>query len=375
MSLIKLAFALTMWTLTLVRFRDFLSLKAAQHEKAEVAKIICWMLLFASMTLTFKISEFTAIFNTYTFPNLSILVTHLSFLGAQYFLTVTTLTAIGTPATKSIIRWIRTVLFLLITALSVIYIFHISKLPPYIDTEPQPESLPIIIFKFLSYPFGIMLCGLTIITYLVYLPSEKFSLLRLRAIMIILANCIGGMFITSRMVIFAGYFWPFLLSDWFLALSNILFIGSVGLFFGAFLSDRIYVWFVFIPRRIESWQTFHDLKYLLDRLIVLCPVIGLPPENPSFLRFLLKPEYYLYRAVIIILDSKALLADFFSDSVEPETPQIVWEARLLPEAIRIHQALQTANPSNDFADIVETYRRVSRNLFASQKNTNGSIIL
>jgi len=364
-SLPVIALALIMWGLTLVKFREMRSERKKQKGEGDVTKIATGMLLFSALTMTFKVNDFASFFDAHTFPNLSLLCTHLVFLASQYLFTATTLTTIETPSTKRAIQTIRPILFLLITALCMIYIFFISKMPPYLDDEPQ--GLPIVIFKFLSYPFGMMLCGLMLTTYLAHLPSEKLPLMRLRAMMLILANLIGGAFIFSRLLIFSAYFWPFLLSEPLLILSNVLLIFAVFLFAGAFLSDRLYAQFVIISKSIEHWHIFQDLKYLVDRLIVLCPTIGLPPEKPGFFRFLLKPDYYLYRTIIIILDSKALLSDFFSDAIEPNAPEILWENKdLRHEAMRIHQTLQAAKPSNDFADIVETYRRVSRELFTQE---------
>src|SRR5689334_11994337 len=135
-SLLIVALALTMWTLTLIRFRDLLSKKDAEKEKEGIAKVVCAMLLFDSLTLTFEVDEFSRFFDAHTFPNLSLLATHFSFVAAQYFLTVTTLTAIGTPFTRRVIRWIRLILFLLIAVLLIIYILYIAKMPPYLDYEP-----------------------------------------------------------------------------------------------------------------------------------------------------------------------------------------------------------------------------------------------
>jgi len=125
---------------------------------------------------------------------------------------------------------------------------------------------------------------------------------------------------------------------------------------------------------IKAWHTFQELKYLAEQLLLLCPTIGLPLCNPGFLRFLFNPEYYVYRTIISILDSKAMLIDFLAESLEPGNEHPMWENDLLKEAIRINQALQTANPSNDFNDIVETYRRISKDLYANQKDVAKGIL-
>jgi len=100
----------------------------------------------------------------------------------------------------------------------------------------------------------------------------------------------------------------------------------------------------------------------VKRLLLLCPPVGMPAEYPNFWRFVFNPEYYLYRAVIIILDSKAMLVDFLAKLEQPGMGGL-WEPDEHAEAARISAALEAANPSNEFNDIVETYRRVSRELF------------
>lgn len=159
------------------------------------------------------------------------------------------------------------------------------------------------------------------------------------------------------------YLWPSLQSPFLIPLSYASLITTTVFFFAIFLSDRLYARFVVMLKSVESWHAFRDLKVLVDYLLRLCPVIGLPPEKPAFWQFLLNPDYYLYRAVI--LDSRAMLADFLAEMTQPGAfPP--WDDDLLEEALRINTTLQAANPSNDFSDIVETYRRVSRDLFASQ---------
>ena len=373
------------WVLTLIKLRTIL-LQGAQEEariplnlsdndglfipgrrltqkKGGIALNVWVMLLFFSITLTFLVEEIATFFNTHTLPNLSLLISHSSVLAIGYFSTVTSLSVIRVPASKQTIRWIRLSLSMGIIALLIIYILFVSKMPPSLFSTPQ--NLPEVIFKFITCGYGIMLSIIMATTYLTYLPSKKFALMRLRAIMIILCAFSTGTYLLVRIIIFADYFWPFLKSPVLVTLSYVFLICSTLLFFAALLSDKIYVRFVVLSRSIESWRAFQDLKYLVERLLVLCPVVALPTNNPPFWKFLSNPEYYLYRAVVIILDGRTMLADFLPESTTPGEPGF-WEEDTLSEAVRVNQALQAVHPSGEFHEIVDAYRRVSQELFKNQ---------
>jgi hypothetical protein len=174
--------------------------------------------------------------------------------------------------------------------------------------------------------------------------------------MVILCAISTGFFFLVRIAQVAGYFLPLLASAALNNLSIILLVLSSLLYFTAFLSDKIYVQFMVISRNIRSWSAFQDLEYLTDYLLRLCPIVTISQSSPSFWRYLLNPEYYLYRAVIIILDGKTMLADFLSETGSPGEPDL-WEGDALQEAIRLNTVLQSINPSDDFWDIVGEYRR------------------
>ncbi len=368
-SLILVPLSIVAWMFTLMRLRAILLENVRQV--GEIALNIWLMLLFFSLTLTFMVAEFAAFFNAYTFPNLSLLISHSSVLITAYFGAVTSLGVIGVPISKQIIHWIRALLVVVLIALLSIYILFVSKMPASLFFAPQ--NLPEVVFKFITCSFGTILSLIMAITHLVYLPSKKFALMRFRGTVIILAGLCAGVYLSIRAMIFGAYFWPMLMSPMLVTLSYVFLICSVLSIFLALLSNRIYARFVVLLRSLESWRAFQDLQCLVKRLLVLCPVIGMPPEYPSFWRFVFNPEYYLYRAVIIILDSKAMLVDFLAEVEKPGMGGL-WEDDEHAEARRISAALEAANPSNDFNEIVETYRRVSRELFANQTPTGKLIV-
>jgi hypothetical protein len=156
----------------------------------------------------------------------------------------------------------------------------------------------------------------------------------------------------------------------FIVLSYASFISAILLFFPAFLSDKLYAQFVITLRNIQSWRAHQDLQRLVRVIILICEPMGLPAEYPNFIRFLLNPEYYLYRDVIMTLDGKVMLA-YFVAQVDAASPEVKARAmdehdELIEEARRIHEALQAVETPKDFAEIVETYRGVSQRLFAAQ---------
>src|SRR5689334_15386767 len=128
-SLILVPLCLATWILTLLRLRTIFLAKDVQKAKREMALNVWAMLLFFSITITFMVDPFAAFFNTHTFSNFSILITHITFLASQYFATVATLSAIEIPSSQRTIRWIRYALVILIITLLIIYILFISKMP------------------------------------------------------------------------------------------------------------------------------------------------------------------------------------------------------------------------------------------------------
>lgn len=369
-SLITIPLCILSWTFTLMRLKFIM--RQGFKKTDPVTRCIWGMLLFFTITLTFLVVELSKLLDTYTWPDFSVLVYSSAFLVSQYFGIMGILMGMEIQATKKISQSLSLILGAELIALSAFYFFSFTKMPTIhpLLTQSFPQITLIAIASF----FGIFMSIILVVVQLVYFPAEKFALLRLRTALIILCVLTSGIFLFSRVILFAAYFWPFLLIPNFVPLSYLSLVCSTLLFFCIFLSDRLYAQFLLATKSIESWKVFQDLWRLVEHLIPLCPVIGLPADHPGFWRFLLNPDYYLYRAIIIIMDSRAMLSDFLQESMQPGTPSI-WENDSLEEAIRINDALQSANPSNDFAEIVETYHRISQNLFAGQKNTSTGVVL
>jgi len=250
---------------------------------------------------------------------------------------------------------------------ALIYALFLSRIPNISYLVPQ--SLPEVLFMLITFCFGGMLCIVINKVYLVYLPSEKSVVMRIRAILIIVSNFAALAFFLVKIAIAGGYFWPILSSQTLINLSFALLVLSALLHFSALLSNKIYVRFVVISRNIQCWSTFQDLKYLIGHLLRLCPEVGLPATNTSYLKFLLNPEYHLYRALVTILDGKTMLSDFLSEDAPTAGPAL-WDGELLQEAVRVNEALQSINPSGDFWNMVSEYGRASRGLMQSRHPNN-----
>jgi hypothetical protein len=350
---------LVAWAITLIKLRA-IHWKDVQKD-GSVDLNIWLMMLFFSITLTF-IGSFSDYFDAYTLNNLSRLISYPSILITAFLATRETLRSIEKPSHKRTIRWLSLSLVVTIIVLLVIYSLFLWKTPEFVYA---PQGLPEAVFKFIALSFGGLLCFVVCREYMAYYPSEKSAVIRLRALMIILCAFSALAYSLAKIAQIGGYFWPWLASPTVNHLSLTFLVLTSLLYFVSFLNNKLYVRFMVISRNIQSWNSFQKLKYLIERILRLCPVVALTPNNPPFWSFMLNPEYYLYNAIVVILDGKSMLADLLSVKTEPGQPAL-WEDHLLQEAIQVNQALQAVNPSDDFWEIVGAYNRASQDLLQHQ---------
>lgn len=367
---IQVPICLMMWVFTFIRLK---TLHWKDIRKNNGHALYTWLsLFFFAIGFTFLIKDLGDLFDAYTFNNLSKLIVYCSFLITPFLGTLSFIMSVGGTSKKQIIPWMWLFLLVSITGMFIIYCFFISKLPPigYYTAQSFPE----VSFKVLMYLSALIILIFMNKAHIAYLPLEKSPIMYMRVVIFIVSAFSAQMYFIVMILLVAGcYFWPFIPSQALINLSSIFFTFSACIVPVSLLSNRIYARFVIASRVVEHWHAFQDMKYLVERLMLLCPVIGLPYNRPNFLKFLFDPEHYLYHTVIIILDSKTILAEFLSESREPDTHPI-WETRILEEAIQINQKLQSANPSTDFDDIVETYRRISRELSVDLKKTSTGVV-
>jgi hypothetical protein len=352
---------LVAWAITLIKLRD-IHWKNIRKDGG-VALHIWLMMFFFSVALTF-IGSFSDYFDALTLNNLSRLVSYSSILITIFFATRETLRSIEKPSHRRTGRWLSLSLVVTIIVLLMLYSLFLWKIPEFTYT---PQSLPEVVFKFIALSFGSLLCVVVFREYLAYYPSEKSAVIRLRALMIILCAFSTLAYSLAKIAQIGGYFWPRLASSTVNNLSLVFLVLASLLYFVAFLNNKLYVRFMVISRNIQSWNCFRYLKYLTGRLLRLCPVVTLSHSYPPFWSFMLNPEYYLYNAIVIILDGKSMLADFLAIKPEPGQPAL-WDDDLLQEAIQVNQVLQTVNPSDDFWEIVGAYSHAGKQLLQNQRS-------
>lgn len=358
--IVQLVLFMTAWLAVIVRLR-FMDWKNVRKNDSIALNIWLMMFLFA-IGLTFCV-DFIASFDRYIANNFSRWVAYCTFLLAVHYGTVASLAAVELPEAKRLIRRLWALIVVALLALLLIYIFYLSRLPNFIYFQ-TPQSLPEALLKLIVHACEIIEIVLLAKVYLAYLPLETSPVMRLRVVVITICSLAVGLSSLTIILVIAGYFWEPLAIQGLVNLSELSTTSCMILLIAALVNNKTYVQLILLYKGLQDWRSFRDLKSLVDRLLLLCPVIGLPPENPAFWQFLGNPEYYLYRTIITILDSKAMLSDFLAETRQPSVfPP--WEDDLMQEALYMNAALQAANPSNDFTDIVNTYRHISRNLSAS----------
>ncbi len=358
---IEISVCIMAWTLTMFRLK---TIHWSDIGKDHGIALRVWlMMVFFSITSIFIVEKFNNFFDAYTFKNLDRLIAYSAVLIGMTFGVTASIDAVNNPSYKFVSRWLWIILFAAIIAMTVIYSFFLSRLPNI--TYYIPRSLPEVGFMLTMYPFGALLCITLGKVYLAYLPLETSPVMRMRAILIIVSMFFACAYFLVKVVTIGGYFWVPLTSQIFISISFVLLILLAISHISGLLSNKIYARFVMISLSIRSWRTFQDLKYLMRRLLLLCPDVVVPLANPSFLKFLLNPEYYLYRVIIAIMDSKTLLDDLLSEGALFGGPAL-WEGDMLREVVRVKRALQSINTSGNFWELVSEYKRASKSLVQSQ---------
>ena len=358
---IMVSLCVAVWIMTLDRLQA-IHWKDIRKDNG-IARYVWLMMVFFSITMTFLIKWFCNYFDAHTLNNLDRLIAYSSILIGIFFGATASVEAVGKPGDRKIIFWLKNSLFLTIITLVFIYSLFISKLPNM--DYFVPRSLPEAWFMFTTFIFGVILCAFVDKIYLSYLPLERSPIMRVRTILIIVSTFFACVYFLVKIVTVGGYYWPCFGSQALINYSMVLLVLSTTLHFSALLSNQLYIPIVLISRKIEGWSTFKDLKYLTDRMQQLCPEVVLPLPSPSVLSFLLNPEYYLYNAIIAIMDGKSMLDDLLLEEAFKGEPAL-WEGDMLREALRVKRALQSINQSEDFWNIVKEYRQASRRLIIGQ---------
>lgn len=358
---IELSLCIMAWTLTMSRFRT-IHWKEIRKDNG-IAFHVWLMMVFFSITTIFLIKKFSDLFDAYTFNNLDRLIAYSAVLTGMTFGVTASINAIGTPPDKRMNRWLWGALFATIIALVAIYSVFLSRLSDI--SYFVPRSIPEVWFMFITFSLGAALCLTMGKVYLAYLPLETSPIMRTRAVLIIGSVFIATAYFLVKIMIAGGYFWTPLTSPFLINVSWVFLVSAAVSHISGLLSNKIYVRFVMVSGGIRSWGTFQDLKYLMKQLLLLCPELVPPIVDPSIWKFVLNPEYYLYRAIITIMDGKTILDDLLSEGALSGEPAL-WEGDMLRDVVRVKRALQSINQSGNFWELVNEYKRASRGLFPGQ---------
>ena len=355
LSICLMAIALTVSSMTTIHWREI-------RNDGGVALYIWLMMVFFTITSIFNVNKFCDFFDAYTLNNLDRLIAYCSILTGMTFGTIASIEAVGQVQDLLLRRMLWTTLVAAITALALIYFLSISRLPNI--SYFVPRSVPEVLFMLIMFSLGIFLSATVARVYLTYLPSETAPIMRTRSILIVAGTLVACAYFITKIIIAGGYFLPALAPQVLIDLSWVFLVTTALLHFSALLGNKIYAPVVMISRNIKRWGAFQDLSYLQARLLSLCPEVPLTTAQPSFLRFMLNPEYHLYRTVITIMDSKTLLNDLLSEGAH-HGEAALWEGDTLREVVRVKRVLQLIKPSDDFWKIVDEYRHAGRRLFRS----------
>ncbi len=358
---VELSICIMAWILTISRMKTIHWQDV--RKDGGIALHVWLMMMFFSITSVFLIKKFDDFFDAYTLNNLDRLISYSSLLMGLTFGAMAAIDAVGKPSDLVIGRWLWRTLFATIIALVVIYSVFLSRLSNINSFVPQ--SLPEVLFMVITFALGTLLSATVSRVYLTYLPSETAQIMRIRSILIVASGFIVCGYFIVKIIIAGGYFWPVLASQGLINLSWIFMISTVFLYSSFLLSNKMYARVMVISRNIQNWMIFQDLRYIREGLLRLFPEAVPPVTEPSFWEFMLNPEYYLYRAVITIMDGKTMLNDLLCEGALHSEPPL-WEGDMLQEVIRVKQALQSISSSDDFWEIVGEYRKAGRSLARAQ---------
>jgi len=364
---VQIALCLIAWTIVLIRAKNIHWHEALKGNRITL-KVWLIMLFFAIGLI--GLLDFAFILDIYTFNNFSRFVTHISFLVVITLSVTVAHDAVGRPADNPLIIRLWLLLIITVLVLGFIYVTFLSQMPQF-SYYKAPQSFHEMIFKLIDYSFKLIADIFLIKILIKYLPTETSLIMRIRVLTILIGNFIAGVHWAILIIVVGAYFWPDLASPMLINFGIALLPCVIILHFIAFLNNNIYLKFILFSKRIQHWYAFQDLQCLIERMKSLFPVIGLPPGKPNFIQFVRDPERYLYPAIILILDGRAMLEDFLAEIGDVPPPPQPWEIAegtdLVGEALEVQWALQFVQPPDDFYAMVEAYRRASRELLKSPR--------
>ena len=276
-------------------------------------------------------------------------------------------------AKPTTMRWL---LFATLTILIVTFPY-IAQLPTKTD-HAMPTTVAEMVFMIALYAFGLCACLSIACTFFGLQQQDSVLASRLRWFVIVLAGSFGGLCFAGLIIYNTIIFtFPELgsvpLVQSILKLSQIAFVSSsVWIFF--FLPFRIFSWLAYPWDILDKLLALRELTIVQDKVSAFCPPVTNISMDPGWRGKLANIDFQLYRAIIVILDGKKALGDYFS-SDEPQAISNVQlgmsrtSAQMIGDremAWRLHQLLNAIPESADFRALVKTYRLTGRQLRRGQ---------
>lgn len=205
--------------------------------------------------------------------------------------------------------------------LSFLYWIWMRPLPEWPMRSPRIWAESIFLFLYFGYAtFSGSLGTISIIQS--FRDYETPSLKARSGFAIATAFVALSCFVFKMVYAVAAYFWPDAIFT--LRINQAAAIAMVVAVFGFMI---LFVPHHFVVRTMKLFQalrnlwTLHELRYLQNRLLVLCPPIVW--EEPSWWEQLRNLDLHLFRRVISIMDSHRMLSGFLATAPTPSESMVV----------------------------------------------------
>jgi len=335
--------------------------------------------LFFALSITFQVDVVYLAVDAFTgVNNLSWLAAYVCLALAIYFVSTACCMAMRVRQPG----WILPYLVVTLGLFAAIFPLGVATIPEWTE-HTAPRSGCDLLFMQFMYVYAIVLGAIPALAFARFTRHEGAFPTRIRTGVTLLAVILALVyFLTKCVVSLLAFFYPSSSLVSYLATLAMVLTGASGLLWSlVFAPNRLYLSLARPFTFCEKVLTLKDLKQLQARLNRLCPPVA--PGQATWWERLKNLDFYIYRAVIGILDGKKMLADYLEvleaeqgsgDALSlskghrlcrPETFAHRWDGRAIEEAIRLHQALQGAPEPQDFQRLVAVYRDIGRRLKVS----------
>ena len=360
-SVVEITLSLLAWLITLFRLRKVVQGKLWQTDR--IAFHIWIATLAFALTMTFLITPFGHAIDRLTAPNLARLLAYLFVTATLHLVATSFLVTFPTQENRWILPLLRPYLIFTQIAMLIVYVFFVSRTPEWSEAA-IPATAAEMIFKLVFFSYASILCALMATACYSYLDQEAVTVTKYRIVMIILTALGGAAFFTAKVVLSLGYIWPVPGIEQIHTLSMFLEALTAVLWAGSFINSDVYARVLAFFKAFKIWSAYQDMLYLAEDLSRIFPPVGMRLEKASYLKFLLRSEFYLYRSIIHILDGAVMLVDFLENYGEFEKAQAKWNwsPADFEEAWHLALTFSVIPPTPDLNRMIGTYSLVGRQL-------------